>query len=156
MCAAGTQIFVPVRRQALPSRTALVDGRAGSSASASSKAPVRTTSPRTTPGRKAVFCAAEPNSAIGSAPSAIVAQNGTGATARPISSSKQQSSMTPRLLPPNSSGKHAPSRFALASSPQSSRSKPSSLFSITLMRSCVALSVRILRASSASAFWSSL
>ena len=151
--AEGTAIFAPSSFQPLPSFVAVVVGCAGSSFASSWSAAVRIVVPVATPGSHAFFCAAVPNSAIGSAPSTSEASTGTCATVRPTSSQRMPSSTSPSPEPPRSSGTAAEeARCASAFHVAASCHSPAALSAFR--RSSVTWSEKIFCASSRSASWS--
>ena len=113
LAAKATRRRCPSSTKPSPSARARVAGAAASPDSASSSAAVRIASPAATLGSQAACWASLPNSARGRA-AVRVASAGSGAVARPTSSSSRHSSVKPKPMPPWASGIATPSRLAWA------------------------------------------
>src|ERR1700729_2356799 len=152
MAPSGTGFLTPLR---LPLETASLmfcgDGLPLPSKSAS----VPIASPAAINGNHLRFCASLPASRIVSAARYTVDENGTGASARPISSATTQSSRWPAPAPPNSSGMATP-RKPISASPFHKLRSYGSLPSSTVRTAFGGhFSARNFRASSRNCFWSS-
>src|SRR5262249_47065918 len=110
-----------------------------------------TASPFASAGSQRSRCASLPKRASGSPAWTSAGSSGSGATVRPTSAQKRQSSRKPMPMPPYASGTAIPSRLASASRIHSSRSKKSPAASLCLRRSSVTSFSRISRARSRSA-----
>ena len=97
----GTGFLVPV---SVPFATASLIACGDGLPAPSNSASVPIASPDAIAGSHFCFCASEPASTIASAARYTVEENGTGASARPISSAITHSSRCPAPAPPYSSG----------------------------------------------------